>query len=691
MPRAPAIFSAILFGLAALPATTHAGDADPAAPATTTVIVTGRKPPVVRKLDKTVHDVVGMARAANGTAQDVLQALPEVTATADGRISVKGNPQVTVLVDGRPSAQLSGSSEERAVALQTMSGADIASVEVITNPSAALAAGGGAIVNIVLKRNRKPGSHAQMQGSIADQGLWNAGASGDVTRNGISVHANAALRHDGTLKVRRSEVDWAGAQSGHTLQTSTVFVRRVVESAALGIDAALDGGGTLSLSARHNARRSRPLFDVLNEDRNAAGETISHRISDGPNAQSDDSASASYSRQADGAALRAMVQHSATRGLVDKSYRDIFIEPVRDTDTSHGTTRTARHLDQATLDWSRAATHGQWGAGLDLRRQADGIDNRQAQVDPATGAETLDPATTNGYTVTTTSAAAWVTDQVRLGKWEALLGGRAGRTALHVATERPAYWQAFDPSLHLKYAFDADAEATLAFRRSLQMPDPRDLNPFTTYVDAQNLSRGNPGLGPQRLTSWEIGTHASGSRLDGGMSVFYRVTRNTVFDSHSFDGTVLVTSKQNGGQARSAGVAGAIDWTPFTSVRLGIDVGAYRVVLDTPDPAGPVHQDGVAGYLNARAAYSSAHDDVALDAHAQSAGLVPLGRTGPTSSVNITWKHAVGKALSLTVSANDIFDGSKRTWRTDTRTFRQAGSDHFVARRLWVGVVRKFE
>jgi outer membrane receptor protein involved in Fe transport len=616
--------------------------------------------------------------------------LPEVTATADGQITVKGIPQVTVLVDGRPAAQLSGSSEERAVALQTMSGADIASVEVITNPSAALAAG-GAIINIVLKRNRKPGAHAQVQGSIAGQGLWNAGASGDVTRNGVSVHANAALRHDGTLKVRRSEVDWAGAQSGHTLQTSTVFVRRAVESAALGIDAALDGGGLLSLSARHNARRSRPLFDVRNEDRDAAGETIYHRISDGPNAQSDDSASASYSRQADGAALKATVQHSATRGLVDKSYRDIFIEPARDTDYRHATTRTARQLDQATLDWSRAATHGQWGAGLDLRRQADAIGNEQARVDPATGIGTLDPATTNGYTVTTTAVAAWVTDQVRFGKWEALLGGRAGRTALRVASERPAWWRAFDPSLHLKYAFDDDLDATLTWRRSLQMPDPRDLNPFTTYVDAQNLSRGNPGLGPQRLSSWEIGTHASGSHLEGGVSAFYRVTHNTVFDAHSLAGAVLVTTRQNGGQARSAGITGSIDWTPFTSLRLGMDGGVYRVVLDTPDAAGPVHQNGVAGYLNARAAYSSAHDDVALDAHAQSAGLVPLGRTGPTSSVNITWKHAFGKALSLTVNANDIFDGSKRTWRTDTSTFRQAGFDHFLARRLWVGVVRKFE
>jgi outer membrane receptor protein involved in Fe transport len=415
-----------------------------------------------------------------------------------------------------------------------------------------------------------------------------------------------------------------------------------------------------------------------------------HRISAGPNTQSDDSASASCTRQADGTALKAMVQHSATRGLVDKSYRDVFIAPAPDTIYSHGATRTARHLDQATLDWSRAGAHGQWGAGLDVRRQADAIGNYQARVDPASGAETPDAATTNAWTVTTTTTAAYVTDQFRLGPWEALLGGRAGRTALRVATERPAHWRAFDPSLHLKHAFGNGAEATLAWRRSLQMPDPRDLAPFTTYVDAQNVSRGNPRLGPQRVASWEAGVHANGARVEGGVTAFYRASADTVFDAHSLAGTVLVTSKENGGRARSAGITASADWTPAAGWRLGVDGGAYRILLDTPDAAGPVRQDGLAGYLNVRAAYHGAQDDVALDAHARSAGLVPLGRTGPTSSVNVTWKHAIDKALALTVNANDIFDGSRRTYRTDTRTWRQAGFDHFVARRVWVGVVRTF-
>jgi outer membrane receptor protein involved in Fe transport len=685
----------VLFALVALPLATRAEDVDPPSP---TVIVTAKKEPVVKKLDKIVYDVSNTPKAANGTAQEVLQSTPEVSVTADGQISVKGNPQVTVLVNGKPTAMMSGSGEERAVALQTMSGADIASIEVITNPSAAYNANGGAILNIVLKRNRKPGAHAQVQGSATDQGLWNVGTSGDVTRKNISVHGNLAFRHDGTLKIRRSAVDWnnpLSGQAGQTLQTSEVFVRRIVESAALGIDDALSDTDSLSLSARYNNRRSRPVFDVLNEARTGAAETIYHRISDGPNEQSDDSASVSYSHQDNGTALKAMVQHSGTSGLIDKSYSDVFVEPVRATGYSHGATRSARHLNQATLDWSHAFERGQWGMGLDVQDKVDDIYNYQASVDPSTGAQTPDPDTTNGYAVTTTLTAAYLTDQIRRGEWEVLLGGRAELMALRVRpaqdTVRTQRWQAFNPSLHLKYAVSDQADLTLSYRRSLQMPDPRDLNPFTTYVDAQNLSRGNPGLKPQLLNSWEIGTDAEAPHLSGNVSAFYRTSRDTVTDARSFADNVLVTSKQNGGLARSAGITGSLDWTPDSRLRLGMDGGAYCVMLYTPDLPGLVRQDGVSGYANFRAAYSVGDDDLSLDAHGQSAGITPLGRYGATSSVSLAWKHRLSKTLSLTVNANDVFDGSRRTYRTDTSTFRRAGFDHFVARRIYLGFVQKIE
>lgn len=92
----------MLCGLAVLLPAAHAQD-----PAIATVTVAGKKEAVVQKIDKTVYDVANMAKAANGTAQDVLQSTPELSVTADGQISVKGNSNVTVLVNGKPTAMSS--------------------------------------------------------------------------------------------------------------------------------------------------------------------------------------------------------------------------------------------------------------------------------------------------------------------------------------------------------------------------------------------------------------------------------------------------------------------------------------------------------------------------------------------------------------------------------------------------------
>jgi outer membrane receptor protein involved in Fe transport len=189
---------------------------------------------------------------------------------------------------------------------------------------------------------------------------------------------------------------------------------------------------------------------------------------------------------------------------------------------------------------------------------------------------------------------------------------------------------------------------TLGYRRSLQMPDPRDLNPFTTYIDAQNLSRGNPGLKPQLLNSWEVGINEDAGHLSSSAGAFYRTSRDTVTDARSFGDNVLITSKQNGGRARSAGITGSFDWRPDAKLHLGVDGGIYEVLLYTPDLPGLVRQNGVSGYVNLKAGYSIGPDDVSLDTNGQSAEITPLGRYGATSSVNLTWKHALTTTLSLT-------------------------------------------
>ncbi len=669
----------------------------PADPATT-VVVTAAKPDIVKTIDKTVYTPGNSPKAANGTAQDVLQSTPGVSVSADGALSVKGNGNVTVLIDGHPSAEMSGAT--RAVALQTMAGSDIASVEVITNPSAAYNANGGAIINIVLKSDRKPGGHLTLRGSMSDQGLWNTTATADYTAGPLSLHASLSLRHDASLKLRASDIDWHNpmtGETGETIATSRVFIHRLVENTALSADYNLDDKSTLSAEATWHYRHSRPYFDEFHEDYDdgALGD-IYHRISDGPNQQADDHFGLSYSRQDNDALLKASLQHSDTFSLVDKSYANVPVFPPGDTTYAHISGKTMHRLDEATLDYTKPLnTTLELGFGLDLRHDLDGIGNYYATIDPATGAAIVDAEATNRYRADTSQEAAYATAQVTAGPWETLAGLRLEALTMRLsdsgapAMEGPRY-VTLDPSLHVKYTLDDTQNLTLSYRQSLERPDPGDLDPRLTYVDAQNLASGNPLLKPQGVKSLELGFDDDTKGLDRSFGLFYRQSTQTVVDSRTFTADdVLLTSKQNGGQGVSAGATASVEWKPSADFHINSDASLYSIHLVTPDLDGPVTQDAVSYQVNLGLDWHHGADDFSFDGHVQGPSISPERRQSASNTLNLAWQRQLSKKLSVTLNVNDMLDGSKQSFIVRTATFAQRGYNHFDVRRIFIGFVYK--
>lgn len=143
------------------------------------VEVTAEKNTVVMSIDKRTYNVDKDLSVKGGTAVDVMKNVPGVTVDADGNAQLR-NQSPNIYVDGRPTN----------LTLQQIPADQIERIEVITNPSVKYDANAtGGILNIILKKNLKPGYNGMLMGYVGTgdryggmvnlnvkEGKWNVSA-----------------------------------------------------------------------------------------------------------------------------------------------------------------------------------------------------------------------------------------------------------------------------------------------------------------------------------------------------------------------------------------------------------------------------------------------------------------------------------------------------------------------------------
>ncbi|MCK6650448.1 MAG: TonB-dependent receptor, partial [Bacteroidia bacterium] len=129
--------------------------------------VSSEKATMTMSIDRKVYNVDKDLSVTGGTGLDALKNIPSVNVDADGAVTLR-NSSVQIFIDGRPTT----------LTMEQIPADQIDRIEVITNPSVKFDANTtGGILNVVLKKNSKPGYNGMIQAGVGTNDRYNAMAN----------------------------------------------------------------------------------------------------------------------------------------------------------------------------------------------------------------------------------------------------------------------------------------------------------------------------------------------------------------------------------------------------------------------------------------------------------------------------------------------------------------------------------
>ena len=157
------------------------------------VDVVAEKTTVEVRLDKKIYNIGKDLTTSGATISDALGNVPSVTVDVEGAISLRGNENVRILINGKPSALAGFGSAE---ALRQLPAEAIEKVEVITSPSARYDAEGTAgILNIILRQEKTLGFNGSVNVNIGYPASSGITANTNIRTNKFNIFNTTGYRY----------------------------------------------------------------------------------------------------------------------------------------------------------------------------------------------------------------------------------------------------------------------------------------------------------------------------------------------------------------------------------------------------------------------------------------------------------------------------------------------------------------
>lgn len=554
------------------------------------VVVRAESTTVDIKLDKKVYNVGQDLMVKGGTVSDVLDNIPSVSVDADGTVSLRGNDNVRILIDGRPSNAINITE-----ALRNIPADAIEKVEVVTNPSARYdSEGGGGLLNIILKKGKNQGLNGTFIANISDPESY--GISGNLnyktemfnlfTTTGYNYRTNP-----GNSITNTEYLNADGSTRNYIDETKTNERLSKGYNSNFGLEWYLSKATTWTNS--FNLRRylgenpETVTFRNFDADRNFLFTNL--RFND-QNSQSEDvEYSTNFVTKFNDKGHKLSIDAAFSKNKDDdNSIINAGLE------TTANVERQNRNVIQADYVYP-FGKNNQFEAGYKGDFNTLTTDFRVDTLDVANSNYISDARYTNTLQYRERINAVYSQFGTKFNKLSVLVGLRFEDSNITInqfttGEFKTKHYNNFNPSAFLTYEITDRQTISLSFSRRISRPRGRFINPFSNYSSNINIFRGNPDLDPSFTDAFDLGYLQRFKKVTLSTSMYLNKTTDSFqfirqesgdFVTTTVDGTdvqtpVIITTPINLATQYRFGFEFTLNYSPYKWWKLNSNFNLFR-------------------------------------------------------------------------------------------------------------------
>lgn len=680
------------------PAPSAATPPTSASPSNTQITVTGTRPTIQSSIDRKTYRIGRDLQGATGSIADVLRNIPSVDVDLQGNVTLRGQPNVTILVDGKPTSLFRGAGG--GLTLQQLPASQYERVEVMTNPSAAFSAEGtGGIINLITRSSKRAGLTGSLRGYWGTSGRRGVSGSMSDKVGKLTLTGSGSFRRDpqfSTDIVHFQQLDPAGSILLDSREVTTGVGNLHLWNARFSADYDLDEKSRLSTEFHHTSfdYSSNMNSNLVGTDAAGSISRLFDRSGKLLMNRSDSEGSVSYRHDfAEGHNLVASLTREKTIEHNGSMFEDESSLPPAPVVFDNVTSRNNLRRTEFKVDYTRPlAKNGELQLGHDLEIDDDSFDDRGGFGPDAETAAIPQPAFTEFFRFNRTIGAAYVTLQHPIGKVIVELGLRSEADHLRLDSAASGFVDHRDalhlfPSVHTEYDLNAHDRLRVSFSTRITRPEGNELDPFRRFIDPFHFEAGNPALKPEFTQSFELGLeHSVGSTLHS-VTFYYRHNDRGVTDlSTDLGGGALLTTRENLVGSSNAGVELVANGKVTKTLTYRLNANVYRYSIDASNLGFGRRSAWIESGKLGLDWEPSKKDLAQANASLTGKTLVPQGEIDPMLLVNLGFRHRLSDRLWGFLTAQDALRTYQQHGIVRTPTLIQQTHDSSRTRAAFLGV-----